>query len=282
MVAPRKMLDWAGIEIEYKAGQRPVTEIAREFNTSHTTINRRASERGWVRAGEDAVRQRAGQIMAERTAAKVKKQATRPTQPAPKPAVAEPARAAKQAAEREPDVAAPQAGAADGLKPGEVSAPLREALKERIRERDEAVESAAVGLFHDESAAERAEDIDAGIADDLIEANARVQVVVRERHRRDIGEARALVGDMVGELRAETGGKAEFEQAIKAMVEQGFPEVALAINKAVSLPTRASTADRLVASMQKLVAMEREAYGIDEDKGGGGIEELLRKVHASG
>lgn len=272
MAAPRKMLDWPRIEIEYKAGARSVLDIAKEFSTSHTTINRRAAERGWQRASGAAVRERADQIMVERTAERVKT-AVKKGRGGAKPKAALAPSVQDQAA----DVAQ-----AEQTRLGGISPVVSDEMVERIEARDTALAQADGGLFHDQDAAEEAAALDDAITDDLIEINARVQVVVQERHRRDIGDARGLVSDLVGELRAETVGRKEFERAIKTMVEQGFPDVALAINKAVSLPTRASTADKLVAAMQKLVAMERDAYSINNDEGGNGIEDLLKKVAAHG
>lgn len=45
----RRATDWEAIEREYRAGVLSVREIAKGAGVSHTIINRRAKERGWVR-----------------------------------------------------------------------------------------------------------------------------------------------------------------------------------------------------------------------------------------
>lgn len=41
--------DWEAIEREYRAGQLSVVEIGRQHGVSHTAINKRARQFGWVR-----------------------------------------------------------------------------------------------------------------------------------------------------------------------------------------------------------------------------------------
>lgn len=55
----RKHIDWEAIEVEYRAGQMSVIEIARQHGISHTAINKRAKANGWVRDLSAKVRQAA-------------------------------------------------------------------------------------------------------------------------------------------------------------------------------------------------------------------------------
>lgn len=50
MSDPKKATDWAGIEADYRAGNRSIREIARWFSISDTAIRKRAREKGWTQA----------------------------------------------------------------------------------------------------------------------------------------------------------------------------------------------------------------------------------------
>ncbi len=49
MANNQKVLDWKGIEREYRAGVRSCRDIARAFDCSHSVILRRAVREGWPR-----------------------------------------------------------------------------------------------------------------------------------------------------------------------------------------------------------------------------------------
>lgn len=52
-----RQTDWEKIEAEYRAGQLSVREIARQHGVSHTLVNRKAKDEGWVRDLSAKVRQ---------------------------------------------------------------------------------------------------------------------------------------------------------------------------------------------------------------------------------
>ena len=48
-VAPRKVVDWESVEIQYRAGIRSLKDIGREFDVSDAAIVKRAKRDGWTR-----------------------------------------------------------------------------------------------------------------------------------------------------------------------------------------------------------------------------------------
>jgi len=48
-MADKRVIDWEGIEREYRAGVRSLREIAAEFNVSHVGVKKRADREGWER-----------------------------------------------------------------------------------------------------------------------------------------------------------------------------------------------------------------------------------------
>lgn len=53
-----KVIDWLGVETEYRAGLQSLRKIAVEFGTSEGTIRRRAKQYGWVRDGSMVKREK--------------------------------------------------------------------------------------------------------------------------------------------------------------------------------------------------------------------------------
>lgn len=50
MAKENKPIDWAGIERDYCSGKMSVREMASWYGISHTAINKKAKQAGWVRA----------------------------------------------------------------------------------------------------------------------------------------------------------------------------------------------------------------------------------------
>jgi hypothetical protein len=116
---------------------------------------------------------------------------------------------------------------------------------------------------------------------EIVEANAVQQASIRMTHRAKISEASKICEAMLGEL----GTATEFRELIMEISNQAgeseeLSDKAMAmLRRAMELPGRASTLDRLVVSLKTLVGLERQAYGIDEDeKTGASIEDLLDKL----
>lgn len=52
MAKENKPIDWAGIERDYCSGAMGVREMARWYGVSHTAINKKAKQSGWVRVDQ--------------------------------------------------------------------------------------------------------------------------------------------------------------------------------------------------------------------------------------
>lgn len=117
----------------------------------------------------------------------------------------------------------------------------------------------------------------------IVEAAATVQYTIRMEHRTDIKRSRTLFQNLLGEL--EVASSAEGQDLIDQLIEslngpeEGETEDAarrrLARNRKLladiqAMPTRIDSGKRLVEMLEKLVRLEREAFGISVDDGGEG------------
>lgn len=108
----------------------------------------------------------------------------------------------------------------------------------------------------------------------VIEANADVQVGVRIGHRKDIARSRSLFGKLLDELELTTDNRALFEQLGELMDESGEDasgrykqdKRAELYAKVISMPIRVDSSKKLVEMLEKTVRLEREAYGIDKEE----------------
>ncbi|MES2942912.1 MAG: hypothetical protein V4772_08590 [Pseudomonadota bacterium] len=105
----------------------------------------------------------------------------------------------------------------------------------------------------------------------IVEANAEIQVVVRRGQKADITRARKIVMSMLEELELSCGPEnaamlAEFGEIMREPDERGQDKRAELYSKLTSLSGRAKTMKDLGDSLKSLVALEREAFGIDERK----------------
>jgi hypothetical protein len=125
----------------------------------------------------------------------------------------------------------------------------------------------------------------------VVEANAELQYRVRMEHRTDIARARRLFAVMLGELEvASTPEGQELIQTMQAIVngeddsdagKRRAEAMRQMLDRALGLSGRAQTGKVLVDMLEKLIKMERQAFGIDdEERGGSDIDKLLAKIHA--
>jgi hypothetical protein len=112
-------------------------------------------------------------------------------------------------------------------------------------------EEVATRLVSSEVAAEQAVD----------DAATRVIALVRE-HRQDIRSARQLVATLVAELQDASDNISEIEDAIEAEPDSNRRRM---MQKAVTLPARASVIASLSTALKNLVGLERQAFNMDSD-----------------
>lgn len=122
----------------------------------------------------------------------------------------------------------------------------------------------------------------------VVDANAHAIADVRLSHRQDISRARRLGAKLLDELESLT----DEQGTIKALIAQ-FKEgdhenddamgdmLALA-NKIGALPSRTKTLKELSETMKTLVALERQAYGIDDQSAEESYEDRLARLMGQG
>lgn len=101
------------------------------------------------------------------------------------------------------------------------------------------------------------------------------------RGRGDIQKARALVMKLLGELEQMTEGGDLLDQLGPLMrdPEANADKLQEVYRKVISLPARVETMKKLAEALKILIALEREAYGIDARRSvGESLEELLERL----
>lgn len=103
---------------------------------------------------------------------------------------------------------------------------------------------------------------------EVVDANAQAVADVRLAHRRDIHRARRLTNALLDELEKQTDPDtlamlAEMGELLRAPDENGVDKLNDLYQKVISLPERSKTMKTLAESLQKLVDMERLAFGMD-------------------
>lgn len=122
----------------------------------------------------------------------------------------------------------------------------------------------------------------------VVEANAEAVFRVRMSHRTDIAETRELFRAMLAELRVATTpeGNDLIEQMFE-VVHGGEDEedskrafrMRQLLDKALSLAGRVDTGKKLAEMLEKLIRLEREAWGIaGEPEGKSAVDDLLIKL----
>lgn len=145
-------------------------------------------------------------------------------------------------------------------------------LKAKIQAKADAAVSAAMVSAEVSAEAKLTESI-------VIETEAKVQARIRIGHRTDIARTRNLTMKLLSELEGQTDNQELFERLAELMLdptqEGDEPNSAAqrahqkrmdALNAALSLSGRTKVAKDLTDTLHKLVALEREAYGIEAVK----------------
>jgi hypothetical protein len=106
----------------------------------------------------------------------------------------------------------------------------------------------------------------------VIEVNADLQCCIRIAHRQDIGRSRKLFCRLLAEVELLTDHTGLFAQLGVLLAMPGddparADKLGQLYGKVISLPARVDAAKKLVETREKLIRMEREAFGIDKDEG---------------
>lgn len=116
-----------------------------------------------------------------------------------------------------------------------------------------------------------------------IESEAQRQTFIRLEHRENITRMRALVLRLLSECEATSEDPEVFYQLGELMRNpsaRGQDKLNEAYQRAVSLPQRIKGVKELAETLRVLIALEREAYGIDgKPAGDSAFERLLQEVH---
>lgn len=101
----------------------------------------------------------------------------------------------------------------------------------------------------------------------LVDANAQMQADIILTHRQDIGRCRKLAMSLLGELEQQSENVDLYEKLGDLMKFEN-EEISAArrelISKVIALPSRTKTMKELAETLKSLVALEREAFGIDK------------------
>lgn len=102
---------------------------------------------------------------------------------------------------------------------------------------------------------------------EVIDTNATVQANVRVSQQKKIDTSIELVDLLTAQLIDVAGQREDFEAVIEEMTDDDKSDKRRSmLMRAISLPTHASTAANLAASLKTLVTLQREAYGIKVDQ----------------
>jgi hypothetical protein len=117
----------------------------------------------------------------------------------------------------------------------------------------------------------------------LVEVNAQVQTNIILSHRTDIQRARKVTMSLLSELEMQTDNRELYEQLAELLLspdDKGVDKRNELFNKVISLSGRSSTMKTISDSLKSLIALEREAFGVDQKDNGSenGIEAVLKRI----
>ncbi|WP_442108704.1 hypothetical protein [Pseudomonas sp. NUPR-001] len=102
-----------------------------------------------------------------------------------------------------------------------------------------------------------------------VEASAQVIANIRIAHRSDIGRYRNLANKMLEELEGLTDNRDLFDQLgelLHSPDDNGLDKLNDLYQKVISLPSRTKTLKDLGDTLKVLIALERQAYSIDDEQ----------------
>lgn len=99
----------------------------------------------------------------------------------------------------------------------------------------------------------------------IVEANAALQVEIIRSHRSDITRARSVMQGLLDDLGVAASTRETLAAtASKITADDKSGQRRSALLKAISIGEQAQTLETLTRSLQRLVALERQAFGIDQ------------------
>lgn len=133
-------------------------------------------------------------------------------------------------------------------------------LKAKIKAKAEAMVSAAA-VSTEVSTETKPRDVE------IIEANATLQANALLDHRKDIKRHRTLAMKLLAEIEAETDSLHLFEklgEMLEAPDDKGVDKLNELYRKVISTPSRVDSMKKLSETLKNLIAMERQALGLDD------------------
>jgi hypothetical protein len=118
---------------------------------------------------------------------------------------------------------------------------------------------------------------------ETIDANAQAVASVKMAHRKDIQRTRSITMALLEELELQTGRDTvimleQLGDMLRCEDDKGVDKLNDLYHKVISLPGRAKTMKDLGESLRVLVALERQAFGLD-DKDGTPADALTSLLH---
>lgn len=110
-----------------------------------------------------------------------------------------------------------------------------------------------------------------------VEVESEVQARIELGHRRDIARSRTLAMKLLDELEVDTDSLDDLKRLGELMYapnENGVDKLNELYHKVISLPSRTKVMKDLGDTLKTLIALEREAFGIGERKGDGGVGDI--------
>lgn len=114
----------------------------------------------------------------------------------------------------------------------------------------------------------------------IVDANAQVVADIRMTHRRDISRSRRLAIKLLEELEGMTDERATLKELIEQLKEGEDADTAMLdlATKMMSLPNRTKIMKEIAETLRVLVALERQAYSIDETSSEESYEDRLARL----
>ena len=119
---------------------------------------------------------------------------------------------------------------------------------------------------------------------EIVDVNAQAVAMVQIRHREDIGRGRSLTNRLFDELEVMCVSKeelAELADMLNGQEKVSDRSVEL-FHKIIGHNNRVGSVKQLVETLKNLIALERQAFGMDKEEAGGNgsYEKLLAEVLA--